>query len=138
MSKTTALRRLVFVLALPIGAASVFGQAPPQAPQTAAYTPLVLAVNVNGLPGSDGALLLKGPDGALWVPASLLTDWGLRPVVTAFTAANGTAYVGLATIPGLSFTWDQTNASLYISAEPEAFPSTRVNAGEQPTDKVAA
>ena len=138
MSKTTALRRLVFVLALPIGAASVFGQAPPQAPQTAAYTPLVLAVNVNGLPGSDGALLLKGPDGALWVPASLLTDWGLRPVVTAFTAANGTAYVGLATIPGLSFTWDQTNASLHISAEPEAFPSTRVNAGEQPTDKVAA
>lgn len=138
MSKTTALNRLVFVLAPLVGALSAYGQTPPPALQTAAYTPLILAVSVNGLPGDDGALLLKGPDDRLWIPASLLTDWGLRPVAPAFTSVNGTPYVGLATLAGLSFNWDQANASLVISARPEAFLATRVNAGEEPTDKVAA
>ncbi len=120
-----------------MGALSAYGQAPPPAAQTA-YTPLILAVSVNGLPGDDGELLLQGPEGQLFVPASLLADWGLRPAATAFTAANGTAYVRLASLTGLDFNWNQAHATLLISAKPEAFLATRVNAGEETTAKVAA
>lgn len=134
MSKTIVLSRLVLLIAPLVGAMPVWGQALPQAPT---YATVILAVSVNGLPGDQGVVLLQNPPNQLFAPITLLQDWGLLLAGQGMTAANGLRYMDLASLPGVSFSWDQTRTELAISAAPHAFLTTRVNAGEELTAKVA-
>lgn len=134
MSKTIVLSRLVLLIAPLVGAMPVWGQALPQTPT---YATVILAVSVNGLPGDQGVVLLQNPPNQLFAPITLLQDWGLLLAGQGMTAANGLHYMDLASLPGVSFSWDQARTELAISAEPEAFFTTHVNAGDELTAKVA-
>jgi len=112
----------------------VWGQALPQAPT---YATVILAVSVNGLPGDQGVVLLQNPQNQLFAPITLLQDWGLLLAGQGMTAANGLRYMDLASLPGVSFIWDQPRTELAIHAEPHAFLATSVNAGEELSAKVA-
>lgn len=140
MSKTTVPKWFVLGLGSLLTAMPVLSQDLPQPPtsQPPTYVPAIWAVSVNGLPGDQGVLLMQGPQHQLFAPVTLLQDWGLLLAGQGITAANGLRYIELASLPGVRFSLDEARSELAISAEPQAFLTNRVNAGEALTAKVAS
>jgi outer membrane usher protein len=119
-----------------IAAFAAFGQNARPAPKTLEDRVAILAVSVNGLAGDLGVVFLQDEKGNLYAPASLLTDWNMKPVDTSVSTSDGTVYFDLHQIAGLSYEWNREGAALAISAPPEAFFPSRINIGAGAAGKV--
>ena len=93
---------------------------------------LLLQVDVNAQGLADTALVLRGADGRIAVPADSLDRWRLRRPDVAPRFSNGAPYYPLDAIPGVTYLYDAAKQRLTITAPPRAFTDTRfANAAER-------
>jgi len=81
----------------------------------------LLEVSVNGQPMPEPAVVLKSPNGALYVAAESLRAWRLRTDGLPVREIDGKGYVPLAQVPGLTFELSEENQTLALAAAPERF-----------------
>jgi len=88
----------------------------------------LLEVSVNGQPMPEPAVVLKGPDGALYVAAESLRAWRLQTDGLPVREVAGKSYVSLAQVPGLTFEFSEENQTLALTAAPERFAGAVLSA----------
>jgi outer membrane usher protein len=105
---------------------------PPLIAPAAREQELLLQVDVNAQGLADTALVLRGADGRIAVPADSLDQWRLRRPDAAPRFSNGAPYYPLDAIPGVTYVYDAAKQRLTITAPPRAFTDTRfANAAER-------
>ena len=105
---------------------------PPLIAPAAREEELLLQVDVNAQGLADTALVLRGADGRIAVPADSLDRWRLRRPDVAPRFSNGAPYYPLDAIPGVTYVYDAARQRLTITAPPRAFTDTRfANAAER-------
>lgn len=105
---------------------------PPLIAPAAREEELLLQVDVNAQGLADTALVLRGADGRMAVPADSLDRWRLRRPDVAPRFSNGAPYYPLDAIPGVTYVYDAAKQRLTITAPPRAFTDTRfANAAER-------
>ena len=105
---------------------------PPLIAPAAREEELLLQVDVNAQGLADTALVLRGADGRIAVPADSLDRWRLRRPDVAPRFSNGAPYYPLDAIPGVTYVYDAAKQRLTITAPPRAFTDTRfANAAER-------
>ncbi|MCA8106504.1 MULTISPECIES: fimbria/pilus outer membrane usher protein [Burkholderia] len=82
---------------------------------------LLYQVDINRQGLDETALLIKAADGAFYVSADDLKRWRLRRPDVAPLAGNDTPYYPLNAIAGLTYTVDEQNLTMAISAPAQAF-----------------
>jgi outer membrane usher protein len=100
--------------------------------------PVMLAVTFNDMSDEEGTVFWQDPQGRLFAPLSFLEYWNLRQDEERATSPDGTVYVDLAKIPGLSHTWDHEHEILSIHAPADAFTPTSLNIGADSGHSVSA
>lgn len=137
MSRTHARSLAQAFLVLLIAAFDTLGQTAPAVPSGAGYSPVILAVTVNGLSGEQGVVFLQDAAGHLYAPEAFLKAWHLRPGQSRIVAPDGAVHFDLSGIRGLRYRWIHDLEELDISAESEAFLTTRINIGAGSARSVA-
>ena len=90
-----------------------------------ASSPLICAVTVNGSAVSQGAIVLKEPDGTLLVRFDDLQSWRVIPPRSRIVTRDGAAYVPVTSIPGWRVTLDAAKLILDITVPvAELLPTT--------------
>lgn len=100
--------------------------------------PVLLAVTLNGWPADVDTIFLQDDEEHLHAPAEFLQTWNLPPSDAPRTSADGTTYVDLTSIQGLSYAWDHATGELAIYIGAEAFVPTRINVGAEAPATVAS
>ncbi len=114
-------RRGLLAALLLSGATIVSGEAAIAASAEAALEPALLEVTVNGQRGTEPAAFLRGPSGGLYVSASFLRAWRIRPPAVPPVRHEGEAYYPASAMPMLRLAVDQAAQSVAIDAEAGAF-----------------
>ena len=129
MSKTHVIS-LALIIAIQLAVSlEAIGQTTPPMATVLQYRPVILAVNLNGLPVDFGTVFLQDDEGNLFAPAPFLKTVNLRTSDLRMIAEDGIVYCDLRKIQGLSYSWNQARAELAISAMPKAFLPTHINIG---------
>jgi len=126
MSRTGAHNALVALSCLLVSL-KVVAQPVPNALPEAVPVVVLLAVTLNGQDGGLGTAFTVDAQGHLLADGEFLNAWNLRPVQASASAPDGEVLFDLKTIQGLSYVWDRDDATLAISALPDAFVPTRLN-----------
>jgi len=137
MSRTHARSLAQVVVILLVAAFDALGQTAPVVPAGAQYTPVILAVTVNGLAGDQGVVFLQDAAGHLHAPEAFVKAWHLRPGETRILAADGVVHHDLSGMRGLRYRWIHDIEELDISADSDAFLTTRINIGAGSARSVA-
>lgn len=95
-------------------------------------TPIILAVTLNSVVVSDGALLLEGANGALYVSADDLSSWRITPPAHGGITYSGHTYYALADIPGAVSAIDRARLMLALKVPADDFEPSVVAARAAP------
>ena len=111
--------------ALGAGGASGAEVAAPAGPEDAAIglalTPALLGVTVNGQAGDEPVQFLRDRGGRLYLSATFLRAWRIRPPATRPMRVEGEAYYPAEALPALRLTLEEAAQSVAIVADPAAF-----------------
>ena len=100
--------------------------------------PVMLAVTLNDMADDEGTVFWQNLQGRLYAPLPFLEHWNLRQAEEQALSSDGTIYVDLGLIPGLSHSWDHEHGVLSIHAPADAFVPTRLNIGDSAARAVSA
>lgn len=95
------------------------------------YTEAVLDVRVNDTDAGESLVVLRGPDGRVWLSAADLARLRLRPPPVPALQQQGQAWYAPADIAGAAVSVDESKQSARIEAPGDAFQTTRLNAPER-------
>jgi len=88
----------------------------------------LLSITLNGEPVSDGALVLRGPDGQWAARVADLRAWRVRLDQSRITTFDGEPFYPLEALPGLEQTFDERRLALELVLPPERFAATTLGA----------
>lgn len=80
----------------------------------------LLAVELNQVNVSGGAMVLREADGTIWLRAGDLQTWRIRVPATAGEALDGQMFYRLSDLEGVAFRLDEARQTLMLTARPEA------------------
>jgi outer membrane usher protein len=83
-------------------------------------TESLLAIEINQLKVSDGAMVLKEPDGSLWLRAQDMSSWRIRLPPAGGETFDGQTYFRIGDLAGVSFTLDEIRQTLKMAVLPES------------------
>lgn len=113
-------------LCLAAPSARAWGQPDGVAKPSHAVEAAILDVTVNGVPGGEPVLLLKGSGGQLYAPEEALNRWRLKRTGSAITH-EGSVYYPLSEIPGLRLELIEATQTLLVTAEAGLLQTTAVS-----------
>ncbi len=92
-----------------------------------ALRPALFEVTLNGERRPEPALLLQGPDGALYASARTFGEWRLRPPAEAPIRYEGELYYRLAALPAIRLLLSEQDQSLAIHVPAAGFQTQRAS-----------
>jgi len=87
----------------------------------AALTPMVLALNVNGVDGGEAFVVLTDGAGRLWLDEADFPRLRLNPPAAPPREQDGHRYLPLAAIPGVIVKLDERQGQATVTVPPMAF-----------------
>lgn len=101
--------------------------APSKAQVNAGSEELLLQVSINGVSQPDTKLMLRDPDGQLWVAESDLREWRINMPAAEPRVIDGVAYRRLSELPGATAAINPRALQVALTIPPTAFDATTLS-----------
>jgi outer membrane usher protein len=92
-----------------------------------ALQPALLEISINSQATGQPAIALRGPNGEIYLPAALLSEWHLRLNGLTPIDFDGTSYVLLSNLPGVTLSLNEESQSLALIVEPARLEPTVIS-----------
>jgi outer membrane usher protein FimD/PapC len=103
----------------------------PPLPEPATWHEILLAVDLNGQPVSEGGLFVEAADGRLGAQLALIEAWRIRTDVAQVLTFAGEPYYPLDAIQGATWSLDRNGLALTLDVPPAQFMGSTATAGSE-------